>query len=249
MSLTLLKSLTKHWPWRDGVPHCSLQVLIFPSTYPRQDLVTQQTHLGSPDRNTIHLSRAGAAVNTTAFGDLHRHRNQPWTCSFSVSSKISGQFLRQISVIYQASYKYFSKIWEGRGKVCSCLCIQIGSPCVQTPNQFYRNVPEVLPCNTKLHITCPSTTLYKETMHIFTLCLIPWHLLWSFSLSSFSRRQAYRVHPFPVFSWWRLWKYFPIFIQLLLLIYHLPRIRLNSSKLPTFLPLFLCFIWISITCT
>lgn len=88
----------------------------------------------------------------------------PERAAFLQVGKLLDWFLRQTSVIYQASYKYFSKIWEGRGKVCSCPCIQIGSPCIQTPNQFYKNVPEVLPCNTKLHITCPSTTLYKETI-------------------------------------------------------------------------------------
>lgn len=41
-------------------------------------------------------------------------------------------------------------------------------------NQFYEKVPEVLPCNTKLHITCPSATLSKETMHTATylLCFV-----------------------------------------------------------------------------
>ena len=70
----------------------------------------------------------------------------------------------------------------------------------------------MLPCNTKLHITCPSSTLSKETVHTTTylLCVPSFNSSFDpfapYSLTFF-RRQTCRDRLFHISSWWGVWKY------------------------------------------
>jgi len=94
------------------VPRGSLQFPISPSTDPRKDPGAHQTHLGFPGRKASHLSRTGAVVGTTASHSLHDPGTSPALAAIMQTMKFltPDSFLRQTFVIYQAIYKYFSKI-------------------------------------------------------------------------------------------------------------------------------------------